>query len=208
MYPTQLACDDVWRTIYSLLPSRDLLSLWKSHPYFTRSLMEILRQKRKHEYGIDLVSLAELIRRSLSAQCNSLLTTYSIIRQHENILTDGIYHLRSDIVCDVPTDFFILHGNITFHQHAKIVILRGNFFRLDDCQFNSGNYTVYFPHGGHLMKFQNCNVEVNDMTIDVRNTLFSASHQGKSNCNFITATSGYSTLRNINMTLIECQSVP
>ena len=177
MHPTQLASSDVWGIIYPLLSTRDLFSLWKSHPYFTHSLLKLLRQKKRDEYGIDLVS---------SVRRDSLLTTYYIMQKQNNILTDGIYHLRSDVICKTLTDFFILRGRVTFYQESTIVIFRGNFFRLENCQFSGSHYTVYFPHGGNSIHIENseCSIHIEDF--ETKLTLSPSCI--KSDCKFITAT--------------------
>ncbi len=182
MHPTQLASGDVWGITYSFLSTRNLFSLWKSHPYFTHSLLILLQQKKRDEYGIDLVS---------SVRRDSLLTTYHIMQKQHNILTDGIYHLRSDIICDTLTDFFILRGEIDFHQHSIIVIFRGAFFRLENCQFRGSDFRVYFPYGGNSIHIENSACSINIEDFETKFTLLPSDI--KSDCKFITSTPGCSS---------------
>ena len=140
MHPTQLVSGDVWWIIYSFLSTRDLFSLWRSHPYFIETTSEILRRKKKYEYGIDLILP--------SSPQDSLLTTYYIVQKSNNVLTDGVYYLKSDIICDTEGDLFILRENVTFCQDEHdITVLRGTFFRMENCDFGGENMRINFPNG-------------------------------------------------------------
>lgn len=147
MEPLYIFPSDIWRYIYSFLSSRHLLSLWKCHPYFNRDLTETLRRDKRHTYGIDLVS----------SPSSSRLTTYFLIQEKNNVLQGATYHLTSDITCDTDGDLFIIRGTVTFQaHHHKITLVRGVFFRLDECTLRGGDTIAHMKDSRDYALINTC----------------------------------------------------
>lgn len=158
METTQVFPIETWFQIYNHCTNLTLLNLWKTNIFFKETLTPRLQIIKRKLYGIDLYAKDVPI-------IDSLLTTYRVLEDVNNMLLSGIYHLRSNIECKLPTGeaLFLLFGDIRFNVYTDITEFRNNLDKYTPCHEVTripgitNTFTFHVYHG-ILFRLYDCHV--------------------------------------------------